>query len=180
MNDTGFWVFGYGSLLWRPGFDYRESRLARLRGWRRAFCMTSIHYRGTPQAPGLVLALDRDPQAECAGLAFHVGPELAEQTLDYLRARELVSSAYHEIRQRVQLDDGRAVEALCYVVDPGHAQYAGHLPLEDQARIIASAVGPAGPNCDYLFNTATHLEDLGVHDPDLARLAGLVRTLLGD
>ncbi|MEY3005525.1 MAG: hypothetical protein RLZZ491_2701 [Pseudomonadota bacterium] len=175
MGDL--WVFGYGSLLWNPGFEVAERRVARLHGWQRSFCMASIHHRGTPQAPGLVLALDRAEGAMCHGLAFRVAAPQADATLAYLRARELVSSAYLETRQRLELDDGTWLDdALAYVVDRGHAQYCT-LPLEDQARIIAHAVGGRGPNDAYLENTAAHLQALGLPDAELDWLVARVRQI---
>jgi cation transport protein ChaC len=174
----GFWVFGYGSLIWRPGFDFEDKRLATLAGYRRAFCMASIMYRGTPEAPGLVLALDRDAAGSCRGVAYRVPGRAAAATLDYLRARELVSYAYDETRLPVRLDGGPEVEALAYVSNPDHPQYRGGLSLEAQAEVIARAEGPNGPNSDYLLNTVDSLEALGLHDPELVRLAELVRARL--
>jgi cation transport protein ChaC len=171
----GLWVFGYGSLIWHPGFDFDDKRLAVLRGYRRAFCMTSIRYRGTPEAPGLVLALDADAAGSCAGVAYHVPEHSAAATHAYLRERELVSYAYDEARVAIELDGGGRVEALAYVSNPAHPQYAGGLSLERQAEVIALAHGPRGPNADYLLNTVDSLEALGLHDPDLVRLAELVR-----
>ena len=176
MGD-GFWVFGYGSLIWHPGFDFDDKRLAVLHGWRRAFCMTSIMYRGTPEAPGLVLALDRDAAGHCLGVAYHVAPASSAATLDYLRERELVSYAYDEARVTLDLG-GEAVEALAYVSNPAHPQYRGGLSLEEQAEVIARARGPRGANADYLLNTVESLEALGLSDADLVRLAGLVRDRL--
>lgn len=168
------WVFGYGSLIWRPGFVFVERRLARLSGWRRSFCMTSIHYRGTPEAPGLVLALDRAPGAVCEGLAFRVEAADADGVLAYLRERELISSAYEETRLPVTLDDGAEVEALAYVVDPHHPQYAGGLSLDEQAVVIRRAEGSTGSNLDYLLYTLEGLAALGIHDADLARIGEMV------
>ncbi len=172
------WVFGYGSLIWQPGFDFDDRRLAVLAGYRRAFCMTSIVYRGTPEAPGLVLALDADPAGRCAGVAYHVPATTAAATHAYLRERELVSYAYDEALVPLALDDGRTVEAVAYVSNPAHPQYAGGLTLDEQAEVIARARGPRGPNADYLLNTVESLEALGLDDPDLARLAALVRARL--
>ncbi|MGY6410203.1 MAG: gamma-glutamylcyclotransferase [Alkalilacustris sp.] len=174
---TQMWVFGYGSLIWDPGFPVAARHLATLQGFQRSFCMRSVHHRGTPEAPGLVLALDHAPGASCAGLAFAVRPGAEDDTLGYLRARELVSSAYLETRQTVHLRDGRRVTAVTFIIDPDHVQYCGGLPLEDQARIIARATGGRGPNRDYLWNTATHLTELGIEDPDLTWLAARVRAL---
>lgn len=173
------WVFGYGSLIWNPGFPVAESRLAKLHGFARSFCMTSIHHRGTVEHPGLVLALDPRPGSFCDGVAFRVPDEDAEATVAYLRDRELISSAYVEKRVTAVLDDGNEIEALAYVVDTGHEQYVAHLALEDQARIISTAVGGRGPNTEYLWNTARHLAELGIGDPDLDWLARRVAELTG-
>ncbi len=178
MAGSGLWVFGYGSLIWEPGFDFDDRRVATLHGYRRAFCMRSIMYRGTPEAPGLVLALDRDPGGSCAGLAYHVAEAGAAATLAYLRERELVSYAYEEARLPVALAGGETVEALAYVSNPAHAQYCA-LSLEAQAEVIARAAGPKGPNADYLMRTVAGLEALGLHDPELVRLAAMVRSRLG-
>ncbi|TXI05589.1 MAG: gamma-glutamylcyclotransferase [Pseudorhodobacter sp.] len=171
------WVFGYGSLIWNPEFPVAEQVIARATGWHRSFCMRSIHHRGTEENPGLVLALDADPTAHCDGVAFRVAPGDEAAILKALRDRELISSAYLERWLAVDLADGRRVEALVFVIDPGHVQYCGGLPLEDQARIIAQAVGGRGPNRDYLFATARHLAELGIGDADLEWLAARVGTL---
>lgn len=178
MSDQ-MWVFGYGSLLWNPGFPVAEAQPARLADWHRSFCMSSIHHRGTVEAPGLVLALDAAEGAHCDGLALRVSPGAEDETLAYLRERELVSSAYLETRQAVRLlADGRQIaNVLTYVIDPDHDQYRGDLSLEAQAQIIAHAVGGRGPNDAYLYNTAAHLHELGLADPDLDWLAARVRAL---
>ncbi|WP_296764314.1 gamma-glutamylcyclotransferase [Sediminimonas sp.] len=171
------WVFGYGSLLWNPGFEVADRGLAVLPGYHRSFCMRSVHHRGTADAPGLVLALDRAEGAACHGQALAVAPGREDDTLAYLRERELVSSAYFEARLAVDLRDGRRVEAVTYLVDPDHTQYCGALPLDEQAGIIARASGGMGPNAEYLFNTAAHLRTLGISDPDLDWLDARVRAL---
>ena len=174
------WVFGYGSLIWHPGFPIEEQAVARLNGYHRAFCMSSIHHRGTEEDPGLVLALDRFEGAHCDGLAFRVMPGEEAGTLDALRERELVSSAYVEELVALRLRDGRNVTALAYVIETSHVQYCGGMPLEEQAQIIARAVGGRGPNTEYLFNTADHLSELGLADDDLDWLAARVRALKSD
>lgn len=171
------WVFGYGSLLWNPGFAPAEQVVAHLTGFRRSFCMTSIHHRGSEEAPGLVLALDEEPGAGCTGQALRVAEAEQDAVLAYLRERELISSAYVERVLPLELVDGRRVEALAYVIDPAHRQYCGGLPLEEQAQVIARAQGGMGPNADYLFNTAAHLEQLGLGDEELTWLAARVRNL---
>ncbi len=172
------WVFAYGSLIWDRGFPVAEARAARVEGWRRSFCMWSVHYRGTPEAPGLVLALDRAAGAACRGMAFRVEPGAEAATLAALRARELVSSAYAETTVTAVTEAG-PVEALAYVIDAAHAQYCGGMPREDQARVIAAAAGLRGPNRDYLFATAAHLAALGLADAELDWLAARVRDLPG-
>ncbi|MCT4556631.1 MAG: gamma-glutamylcyclotransferase [Pelagimonas sp.] len=170
------WVFGYASLLWNPGFEVAEACQGRLAGYARSFCMYSIHHRGTEEKPGLVLALDEDAGAHCDGMALRAAPGTEETALAYLRERELVSSAYLEKTLAVQLRDGREVQAVSYVIDPDHVQYC-HLPLEEQAQLIASAHGGRGPNTEYLYNTAAHLDELGVPDADLHWLTARVRAL---
>jgi len=170
------WVFGYGSLLWNPGFEVAEMRVATLEGYARSFCMSSIHHRGTVERPGLVLALDEGPGA-CRGMAMRVAPGQEEPTLSYLRERELISSAYLEKTLHVSFQVGGTAQALVYVIDPHHVQYCGGLPLEEQAQIIAHAVGDRGANTEYLYNTADHLHEIGLHDPDLDWLAERVRAL---
>lgn len=171
------WVFGYGSLIWNPEFPVAERHIARLRDWHRSFCMWSIHHRGTVADPGLVLALDHAPGGHCDGVAFRVEPGQEAVTLEALRARELISSAYLEQTLPVVLRDGREVQTVTYVVDAGHVQYCGGLALAEQARIIAHAQGGRGSNRDYLFATAHHLAELGIEDADLSWLAAEVRGL---
>ncbi|KIC18869.1 gamma-glutamylcyclotransferase [Leisingera sp. ANG-Vp] len=171
------WVFGYGSLLWNPGFPVARREVAVLHGYARSFCMTSIHHRGTEDHPGLVLALDATEGAHCKGLALSVEAGHEEQTLAELRERELISSAYLERDLEVELADGSVVTAVTYVIDPHHVQYCGGLSLEEQAQMIAHAVGGRGPNTEYLYNTAEHLAEIGLADRDLDWLTGRVREI---
>lgn len=170
------WIFAYGSLIWNPGFVAAEARPARATGWRRCFCMRSIHYRGTEAAPGLVLALDRDEGANCAGLALRVAPGEEGPVLAMVRARELISSAYLEDSVEA-MTEGGTVRALTYVIDRAHPQYWGGLSLERQAAIIARACGDMGPNRDYLHATAERLRSLGMADAELDWLDARVRAL---
>ncbi len=176
MNKD-LWVFGYGSLMWEPGFGWAERRMARLEGFHRSFCMWSIHHRGTPERPGLVLALDAQAGAACDGVAYRVPAPEAAAVTDYLRDRELVSSAYLETRQTVALAGGAQVAALTFIVDTTHSQYCAGLALERQAQVIAAATGGRGPNPDYLWNTVAHLAELGIRDADLEWLDARVRAL---
>lgn len=171
------WVFGYASLIWNPEFPVAERRVARLQGYRRRFCMRSIHHRGTPERPGLVLALEPHEGAACLGLGLKVAPGAEAETLRMLRARELVTAAYHEARLEIGFEEGGTAEAIAYVVDTAHPQYCGTLSLEAQARIIARAEGGRGPNAAYLAATAAHLAELGLADDELDWLAARVRAL---
>ena len=160
MGD--FWVFGYGSLIWRPGFAHTETERARLHGYRRSLCVRSHVHRGTPERPGLVLGLDRG--GSCIGLAFRVPLELRDEVMAYLRERELVTNVYLERTLPVRLATGQTVQAICYVVDRQHVQYAGNLEEEQAAAIVRGAVGQSGRNEDYVFNAVEHLEALGIRD----------------
>lgn len=177
MGNQPLWVFGYGSLIWHPGFEFDESHIARISGYHRSFCMRSIHHRGTETAPGLVLALDAQPGGGCDGVAFRVRPGQEAATITYLRERELISSAYIETHVSVDLVQGPTVQALTFIVDQNHSQYCRDIPLEQQAEIILAAKGDRGPNTEYLFNTVTHLQGLGIADPDLEWLENRVRGL---
>lgn len=171
------WVFGYGSLIWNPGFAYAEQQGAVLDGFHRSFCMWSIHHRGSAEAPGLVLALDEEPAAQCHGVAFRVAAEECAAALAYLRERELISSAYEEREVEIALATGQRVAAVAYVIDPTHTQYCRGLSLERQAEVIAHAHGGRGANDVYLYQTVEHLDALGIPCPDLAQLAALVRKI---
>ncbi len=175
MQDKELWIFGYGSLLWKPGFLYVERRLATLHGYHRAFCMYSVHYRGSATHPGLVLALEKRVDAECQGVGFRVAAEMAVETLVYLRKRELISAAYLEETHEILFQDGGRARAVCYVINQNHAQYAGGLSLGLQAEIIQKSTGSAGTNAAYLENTAVHLEKLGIVDHDIVALDEMIK-----
>ncbi|MBM3570361.1 MAG: gamma-glutamylcyclotransferase [Alphaproteobacteria bacterium] len=161
------WVFGYGSLIWRPGFRFVERRPAVLHGWHRSFCIWSTHYRGTPERPGLVLGLDRGGSVK--GVAFRVAARDRPATLRYLRARELPTDVYVPRFVFLRLG-GRRARALTFVVDKTRPSYTGKLPLAVQARHIRHGQGRTGRNLDYLRNTVAHLEAAGVPDPRLRAL----------
>jgi len=166
LGREDLWVFGYGSLMWRPGFDYEESALAFVQGYHRSLCIFSHVHRGTPERPGLVLGLDRG--GSCQGVAFRVAAERRAATLDYLRARELVTSVYLERSLIVRFSEGESVQAVTYVVDRAHPQYAGRLPLPEVARLVSGARGASGDNPDYVRNTYEHLLARGILDEQLA------------
>ncbi len=169
------WVFAYGSLIWRPGFDYAERQRALLRGWHRGFCLWSHHYRGTPERPGLVLGLDRG--GACQGVAFRVPGAAAAEVLRYLDDRELpdgMEVVYHRRVVPVRLEAGPTVPAVTYVVNRASRHYVPKLEPARVAAVIAAGVGLTGTNRDYLLNTLSHLTELGVHDAGLARIAALL------
>lgn len=177
MAQSSLWVFGYGSLLWNPGFPVQSQKIAVLAGYERSFCMKSIHHRGTEDTPGLVLALSQSVGARCTGIGFEVAADAHDATMEYLRERELVSAAYLEVTVPITLADGRVVDAVTYVIDPAHDQYMQDLTLERQAQIMAKAVGGRGPNDEYLYNTVAHLQKMSIHDADLEWLATRVREI---
>jgi glutathione-specific gamma-glutamylcyclotransferase len=172
---TDFWVFGYGSLIWRPGFPYVEKRVARLVGAHRALCIYSWVHRGTEARPGLVLGLDRG--GACRGLAYRVAPADQESVVAYLREREQVTAVYLERTRPVVFADGAKSVALAYLVDRTQPQYAGKLDEETQFRLVSGAQGRSGYNSDYVINTAAHLAELGMPDPLLDRLAARLQRL---
>ncbi|MEA2993758.1 MAG: glutathione-specific gamma-glutamylcyclotransferase [Alphaproteobacteria bacterium] len=165
------WVFAYGSLMWRPGFEFIERAPARVIGAHRGLCVLSHVHRGTPERPGLVLGLDRG--GTCRGLAFRIAAPLRAQTLSYLRAREQVTKVYRECLRPAWLlgEPERRVEALCYVVDRGHPQYAGRLSLDEQLHLVRQGHGHAGPNREYVLSTVKELEAQGFRDANLHLLA---------
>lgn len=169
MTDP--WIYGYGSLMWRPGFDYEEAVIAELPGHHRALCVHSIVHRGVPRRPGLVLGLDIG--GVCHGMAFRIKPESKRNVRAYLRARELNTNVYAERQKNIVLCDGsrRVVRATCFVVNRNHRQYAGRLPLAYQAHILRVSKGRSGWNIEYFLNTLQHLRELDIFDAELERLS---------
>ena len=171
MQD--FWVFGYGSLMWRPGFDFTESEPALIRGFHRSLCVFSFVHRGTPERPGLVLGLDRG--GSCHGMAFRVDAARRNDVLAYLRGREQVTHVYRETEKRLLLlASRRKVMAVTYLVDRSHRQYAGPLTMTELARLVRQGRGISGACLDYVHNTLAHLRDMDIRDE---RLEHLVREL---
>jgi glutathione-specific gamma-glutamylcyclotransferase len=182
--DEDLWVFGYGSLMWNPGFVFAEQRDATLSGFHRAFCLYSHHYRGTLENPGLVLGLDHG--GDCRGSAFRVEAGLIRDVVGYLNERELVSYDYLPRYLDITIagggaeDDGeRFVKSYTFVADTTSEQYAGALGLEQKAELIMKAQGIAGLNRDYLINTVRHMNDTGYGDPDLQMLLSEVERRTG-
>jgi cation transport protein ChaC len=174
FSKGDLWVFGYGSLMWRPGFDFIEQVPARLIGEHRALCVYSFVHRGTPEKPGLVLGLDRG--GACRGIAFRVAAENRVATVAYLREREQVTSVYREVMRSVWLENEarERVSALAYVVDRGHVQYAGRLSLPEQLRHVQQGHGQSGPNGEYVLSTVKAIETQGFRDGPLHQLASML------
>ena len=178
-KDAGdLWVFGYGSLMWRPGFQFIEAERARLTGWHRRFCIVSRHYRGTALRPGLLLGLDRG--GTCEGVAFRVAAGDVTNVLKYLRAREQISGVYRETRLSVNLIrvPHEQVRAVVFLAEPAHPSFAHRLSVPAQAQIIATAAGSTGSNLAYLANTIVELKRLGIRERELQRILttiGVVR-----
>ena len=175
-------MFGYGSLMWRPGFSYLERRPALHHGRRRAFCIYSVHHRGTPQRKGLVLGLAAGGSVR--GAAYRVAKADWPATYAYLVEREQPTETYVEHWARARLDDGRHVRALTFLSDRSHPQWAGVLNLERQAELIAGASGLSGRNVDYLADLVEHLAAEGIEDHTMSLLLAMVRrreaALLGE
>jgi len=166
--DADLWVFGYGSLMWDPGFPFVEQRLALLRGYHRRFCIYSMRHRGTPERPGLVFGLDHG--GACRGMAFRVAATEVAPVLDTLWAREMSGAVYRPRLLPVRLEGGAVVPACAFVVDRSHAQYCRGLSLEQSAALISQGEGGRGRNLEYLANTVEHLEQLGIADHGLRDL----------
>jgi glutathione-specific gamma-glutamylcyclotransferase len=173
IPEGSLWVFGYGSLMWRPGFAYARRCKAMLRGWRRSLCVFSHVYRGSPERAGLVLGLDRG--GACLGVAFEVNPALRETTIRYLREREQATAVYLERIAPITLECGERVPALTYVADRLHRQYAGRLDREAMLAYVRAGKGQSGDNAEYILATCDHLRAMDVRDRDLEWLSDKLR-----
>lgn len=174
-TKSTFWVFGYGSLMWDPGFDHIGCQPARLHGYHRSFCIYSHMYRGTPEVPGLVLGLDRG--GSCKGIAYEVEMVAREPVMDYLHEREMNHYVYLPRWVPVRLDDGRKIKAHTYVADRNTERFVRDLSLEETAALIVQGVGRRGRNTEYLESTVRHLDELGLPDAHLTEVLAEVRRL---
>jgi cation transport protein ChaC len=168
------WIFGYGSLMWDPGFPHEASLSALVYGYHRELCIYSSRWRGSPERPGLVLGLDRG--GACRGVAFRIAAAHVPRSLDTLWEREMRRGVYHPRLLHARLP-GRTARVLAFVANPKHPGYAGTLPTERTAELIANCHGDRGPNVEYLARTIKHLSDLGVRDHHLLRVMAAVRAL---
>jgi glutathione-specific gamma-glutamylcyclotransferase len=167
-KSDNMWVFGYGSLMWNPGFAYLRHLPGKLHGFHRSLCIYSHQYRGTPDRPGLVFGLDHG--GSCRGMVFEVDVARWPETLAYLREREQLGNVYIEAFRRVRIETAQEVRALAFTVNRSHAQYAGKLPADELFRLAQQGKGQFGACADYVRNTVAHLRELGVQDAQLDRL----------
>ncbi len=161
------WVFGYGSLMWNPAFHFEERRLGIVRGWHRRFCLWLSRGRGSPDCPGLMLALDRG--GVCRGVAFRVPAAHARDELLLVWRREMLSGAYLARWVTVATDEG-AVPAVTFVVNQAHQRYSGKLGEAETADRILTASGELGSCLDYFERTVRILRTLQVRDAALERI----------
>lgn len=176
IDPDDFWVFGYASLMWRPGFAFADARPATLPGYRRDMCFISIHYRGTPEAPGLVCGLMPEAGSVCKGRAYRIAPENIEAAVAYLDARELITAIYVPRHLPILLDDGRSVMARIYVADTTHEQFVGDWSDDVKAAAIVQGIGSEGRSLDYLVSVVDHLRELGIDDAHLTELLTQARS----
>ena len=163
-----FWVFGYGSLMWSPCFDYTRKALGRAHGYHRALCILSTRYRGTHRKPGLVMGLCHG--GSCWGVAYRIHAARLPHALARLWHREMNRRVYEPRLIPVRLSSGRSVRALAFVADPSHPSYVRELDLHGRARLVAQGIGVRGPCVDYIRNTLDHMHGVGVRDPHLERI----------
>jgi glutathione-specific gamma-glutamylcyclotransferase len=173
VPPEGLWLFAYGSLLWKPAFEFVESHAAVAQGWHRSFCIRIARFRATPDRPGLMMALDRGGQ--CRGVIFRIPLEQSEETLHRLFRRELVVRNPPNMARwlKVQTRNGR-LTALGFVANQQSRFYSGKLPLHQVADVLSHAAGHWGSCAEYLRETVAHLEERGIRDANLWRLQGLV------
>ncbi|MBJ7578672.1 gamma-glutamylcyclotransferase [Devosia sp. MC532] len=168
------WVFAYGSLIWRPACDYVEVRTGRLHGWHRRFCLGwNTGFRGSPENPGLMLALDRG--GACNGALYRLPPDARDENVQKLLEREMswLPSSFPPRWVKVKSGD-RTVRALTFCIDRHSGRYVSGLSEEQIADMLATATGTRGSMADYLYSTVSHLEDMGIHDPHMWRLQHMV------
>ncbi len=170
IDPNNFWVFGYASLMWRPGFAFAEAQAAMLQGYARDMCFLSIHYRGTPQVPGLVCGLMPVSQGGCRGRAYRITPADVTDAVTYLDGRELITGIYVPRHHPLRLDDGRDVLARVYVADTAHEQFVGTWPDSDKTAAIVRGVGSEGRSLDYLASVVDHLRQVGINDAHMMAL----------
>lgn len=178
LHKEPIWIFGYGSLMWDPGFRYIEASTARLEGYHRALCLYSHRYRGTPEKPGLVLGLDHG--GCCNGRAYLLDDKDVGEVMAYLNDREMINNAYAPTYLYVALEDGRTARAYNFIVRNDHPQYTGPISVEEAAGFVVQGRGERGTALEYLKNTIDHLADSGVVEEKLDRIYEIACKALED
>jgi cation transport regulator ChaC len=166
------WIFGYGSLIFRPSFPFEERREAWLKDWGRRFWQGSTDHRGVPEAPGRVVTLVPEPGARCWGVAYRIATERVEEVLTHLDFREQGGYERHVVQ--LETRESSLLEAVVYVAGPSNPHYLGPATLEAIAEVVRTAQGPSGPNRDYVRLLAEALAQAGEHDPHVAELVRLL------
>jgi cation transport protein ChaC len=177
LHQTPTWIFGYGSLMWNPGFPFIARQPARLQGYQRRPCVSSVHYRGSLTHPGVVMGLDKG--GACQGIGYQIAPANYQHVIEYLDQRELIYPVYQRLQLPIDLLDGseKSVPAITYVVDRQDALYIGDLPPPALLARVATAAGVSGTSLAYLSNVLEHLRDLDIHDAGLEDLLRAVQAL---
>ncbi|MFT5488207.1 MAG: cation transport protein ChaC [Paracoccaceae bacterium] len=169
MNDV--WVFGYGSLVWRPDFPFEETRVATITGWGRRFWQGSTDHRGVPGAPGRVVTLIEDPPAVCWGRAYLISAHSRDEVISHLDFREKGGYSLHETEMSFPESDQRPADGLIYIATPGNPNWLGEAPLPEIAAQVRSSKGPSGQNTEYVVELARALAEMGADDPHVFGLA---------
>ena len=177
-GQDGVWLFAYGSLIWNPAIECTGRTLARIHGWHRSFCLSTVTGRGTPEAPGLVLGLDRG--GACTGAAFHVAEPLVQEELSLLWRREMLAGSYQPRWVTVRGPGGVPfASAIAFTIRRDGPHYAGSLEHEELVRRLATASGALGSSAEYLFRTRDGLRSLGIRDRAVEQLAAAVEARSG-
>jgi len=173
-SDAQLWVFGYGSLIWNPALDFEEQRRCRIKGYKKKFCFWTTLSRGTEEHPGLMMGLVKG--GHCNGVAYRIEPKKAATELDILFRREMSFFVYKPTWVQARcVETNTSFNALTFVVDPEHQRFVENLTQAEAVRTIATAEGPLGRNCDYLFQLSDKLHELGFEETELADLVREVR-----
>ena len=165
---TPLWVFGYGSLIWKPDFEFEARAAARVHGYHRRLCLRSVLYRGTTECPGIVAGLDRG--GSCLGMAYRVAAVHVPEVFRQLWEREMFLGSYRPTWMRAHLRGGGAADALAFVVRRDAFNYCGDLAEDDVVDILVRACGVRGTSLEYLQRTVAALHEAGLRDLHLERL----------
>lgn len=178
-KGSPLWLFACGSLIWKPEVDHIEERRARAQGWHRSFCFRITRFRGTPEVPGVMMAMDRGGQ--CKGVLYRLSDQAPEATLNKLFRREFIAKPPNNLPRwiTVEPEAEAPVQAIAFVMNRQSPAYLGRLEHDVVAEYLASACGHAGSGAEYLYNTVHHLAERGIYDRNLMRLQALVAEKIG-